>query len=73
MLFIELTYTVVDDGDEFLAAYAFLLVTRMLLLRHLLSNDTCSPATLAPRIVEGVGASVGKDEGEAEVGDEFWF
>jgi hypothetical protein len=54
-----------------------------LLPRHLLPNDTCSPTTLALRIVEDVGASlsegedvdedddVGVSEGETE--SEFQF
>jgi hypothetical protein len=51
--------------------------------RHLLPCDTCSPTTLALRIVGGVGASLSEGEGvdededvgvgEGETESEFWF
>jgi hypothetical protein len=38
----------------------------MLLPGHLRPSDTCSPTILAPRIVEGVGASLTEGEGVNE-------
>ena len=59
------------------------MVTRMMLPRQLLSSDNCSPTTLAPQIVEGVGTSPSEDEGvdgdvDVRVGEddtviELWF
>ncbi len=45
-------------------------VSRKMLPGHLLTSDSCSPTTLAPQIVEGVGASSSVGEGETEI--EIW-
>jgi hypothetical protein len=45
------------------------MVTRVLLPGHLLPSDTCSPTTLALRIVEGVGASLSEGENVDEDDD----
>ena len=55
----------------------------MVLPRHMLPSDTCSPMVLAPRIVSGVGATISEGEGvdegerisvgEGEAENEFWF
>jgi hypothetical protein len=59
------------------------MVTRLLLPGHLLPSDTCSPMTVALRIVESVGANLSEGEdahedddvgvGEGETESEFRF